>query len=53
MSTALIFKEQAKAKGKGLREKGISQHHHSIQQIEGYDLLCYIDEKQDPHSSII
>jgi hypothetical protein len=41
MHTALIFKEQAKAEGPGLREKGLAQPHYSIQYIEGYDLLCY------------
>jgi hypothetical protein len=39
--TALIFKEQAKVKQPGLREKGLAQPHYSIQHIEGYDLLCY------------
>jgi hypothetical protein len=38
--TALIFKEQAKVKETGLREKGLAQPHYSIQHIEGYDLLC-------------
>jgi hypothetical protein len=38
---ALIFKEQAKFKRTGLREKGLAQTHYSIQHIEGYDLLCY------------
>jgi hypothetical protein len=51
MKNALIFKEQAKVKG--LREKGLAQPHYSIQHIEGYDLLCYKDYKQDLHSSII
>jgi hypothetical protein len=41
MHTALIFKEQAKVKDIGLREKGLAQPHYSIQHIEGYDLLCY------------
>jgi hypothetical protein len=41
MHTALIFKEQAKVKEPGLREKGLAQPHYSIQHIEGYDLLCY------------
>jgi hypothetical protein len=41
MHTALIFKEQAKVKKPGLREKGLVQPHYSIQHIEGYDLLCY------------
>jgi hypothetical protein len=36
--TALIFKEQAKIKELGLREKGLAQPHYSIQHIEGYDL---------------
>jgi hypothetical protein len=51
MHTALIFKEQAKVKG--LREKRLAQPHYSIQHIEGYDLLCYNQYKQDLHSSII
>jgi hypothetical protein len=39
MQTALIFKEQAKVKESGLREKGLAQPHYSIQHIEGYDIL--------------
>jgi hypothetical protein len=46
MHTALIFKEQAKVKGTRLREKGLSQPHYSIQYIEGYDLLCYNNNKE-------
>jgi hypothetical protein len=53
MHTALIFKEQAKVKDKILREKRLAQPHYSIQHIEGYDLLCYKEYKQDLHSSII
>jgi hypothetical protein len=53
MHTALIFKEQAKVMETRLREKGLAQPNYSIQQIEGYDLLCYKDNKQDLHSSII
>jgi hypothetical protein len=53
MHTALIFKEQVKVKEPGLREKGLAQHHYLIQHIEGYDLLCYKDNKHDLHSSII
>jgi hypothetical protein len=53
MHTALIFKEQAKVKQPGLREKGLAQPHYSIQHIEGYDLLVYKENKQDLHSSII
>jgi hypothetical protein len=53
MHTALIFKEQAKFKEPGLREKGLVQPHYSIQHIEGYSLLYYKDNKQDLHSSII
>jgi hypothetical protein len=53
MHTALIFKEQAKIQEQGLREKGLVQPHYSIQHIEGYDILCYKDNKQDLHSSII
>jgi hypothetical protein len=50
MHTALIFKEQAKVKQKGLREKGLSQPHYSIQHIEGYDLLCYKEKTYIPQS---
>jgi hypothetical protein len=39
MHTALTFKEQAKVKEPGLREKALAQPHYSIQHIEGYDLL--------------
>jgi len=39
MHTALIFKEQINVPG--LREKGLSQPHYSMQNIEGHDLLCY------------
>ena len=39
MHTALIFKEQMKVQG--LREKGLSQPHYTMQHIEGYDLLCF------------
>jgi hypothetical protein len=53
MYIALIFKEQAKVKDTGLRKKSLDQPHYSIQHIEGYDLLCYKDSKQDLHSSII
>jgi hypothetical protein len=41
MHTALIFKEQEKVKESGFREKGLARPHHSIQHIEGYNLLCY------------
>jgi hypothetical protein len=51
--TALIFKEQAKVKEPRLREKGLVQPLYSIKHIEGYDLLCYQDDKQDLNSSII
>jgi hypothetical protein len=53
MHTTLIFKEQAKVKELGLREKGLVHPHYLIQHIEEYDLLCYKDIKQDLHSSII
>jgi hypothetical protein len=36
---ALILKELAKVNNTGLRDKGLSQPHYSIQHIEGYDLL--------------
>jgi hypothetical protein len=50
MHTALIFKEQAKVKEAGLREKGLSQPHYSIQHIEGYDLLFYQEKICIPQS---
>jgi hypothetical protein len=50
MHISLIFKEQAKVKKPGLREKGLAQPHYSIKHIEGYDLLCYKANKQDIHS---
>jgi hypothetical protein len=50
MHTALIFKEQAKVKEQGLREKGLAQTHYSIQHIEGYDLLCYKEKIYIPQS---
>jgi hypothetical protein len=46
MHTALIFKEKAKVKETGLREKGLAQPHYSIQHIEGYDMICYKVNKQ-------
>jgi hypothetical protein len=51
MHTALIFREQAKVKEPGLREKGLAQPHYSIQHIEGYYLLCY-KEKIYIHQSL-
>jgi hypothetical protein len=50
MHTALIFKEQAKNKEQGLREKGLAQPHYSIQHIEGYDLLCYKEKIYIPQA---
>jgi hypothetical protein len=50
MHTALIFKEQAKVKDIGLREKGLAQPHYSIQHIEGYDLLCYKEKIYIPQA---
>jgi hypothetical protein len=50
MHTALIFKEQAKVKESGLREKGLAQPHYSIQHIKGYDLLCYKEKIYIPQS---
>jgi hypothetical protein len=41
MHTALIFKEQAKVKGTGLREKGLAKPYYSIHHIKRYDILCY------------
>jgi hypothetical protein len=50
MNTALIFKEQAKVKKQGLREKSLDQPHYSIQHIEGYDLLFYKEKIYIPQS---
>jgi hypothetical protein len=50
MYTALIFKEQAKVKDKGLRENSLAQPHYSIQYIEGYDLLRYKEKIYIPQS---
>jgi hypothetical protein len=52
MHTALFLKEQSKVKNVRLREKSLSQAYYSKQHIEGYDLLCYKDEKRDLHSPI-
>jgi Integrase zinc binding domain len=48
MHTALIFKEQTQVNG--FREKELSQPHYSMQDIEGYDLLCYKDKICIPQS---
>jgi hypothetical protein len=53
MHIVLIFKEQPKVKGTGLREMGLVQPKYSIQHIEVYDLLCYKDNQQDLNSSIM
>jgi hypothetical protein len=50
MYTALIFKEQAKVKESGLREKALAQPHYSIQHIEEYDLLCNKEKIYIPQS---
>jgi hypothetical protein len=50
MHTALIFKEQAKVKEPGFREKGLAQPHYTIQHIERYDLLCYKEKIYIPQS---
>jgi hypothetical protein len=47
--TTLIFKE--KSKFTGLREKGLTNTHYSIHHIEGYDIICFNDIKQDLHAS--
>jgi hypothetical protein len=41
MHAALIFKEQAKIKELGSREKVLAKTHYSILHIEGYDMFCY------------
>jgi hypothetical protein len=53
MHTALTFKELANVKHIRLREKGLAQPHYSIQHSEGFDILCYKDDKQGLHYSII
>jgi hypothetical protein len=50
MHIALIFKEQAKVKDIGVREKVLAQHHYSIQHIEWCDLLCYKQKIYIPQS---
>jgi hypothetical protein len=50
INTPLIFKEQAKVKEPRPREKGLAQPHYSIQHIEEYDLLCYIEKIYIPQS---
>jgi hypothetical protein len=50
MHTTLIFKEHAKVKEQGLREKVLAQPHYSIKNIEGYDLLCYKEKIYIPQS---
>jgi hypothetical protein len=50
MQTALIYKEQAKVKDTGLRQRGLVQPHYSIQHIEGDDLLCYKEKVYIPQS---
>jgi hypothetical protein len=50
MHTALIFKEQAKIKEPGLREKGLALPNYSIQHIEGYDLLFFKEKIYIPQS---
>jgi hypothetical protein len=50
MHTALIFKEQAKVKEQGLKERDLAQPHYSIQHIEGYDLLCYKEKIYIPQA---
>jgi hypothetical protein len=52
MHTALIFKEQAKVKETGIREKGLAQPHYSIQHIEGY-VLGYVAVDYKPILSIL
>jgi hypothetical protein len=41
MHTALIFKEQAIVKVPEFREKRLAHTNHSIQHIDGYEVLCY------------
>jgi hypothetical protein len=47
MHTALILKEQPKAKKIELREKGLD---HSVQHIKGYDFLWYKEKIYIPQS---
>jgi hypothetical protein len=50
MHTALIFKEQAKVKTPGLREKGLAQPHYSVQHIEWHNFLCCKENIYIPQS---
>jgi hypothetical protein len=49
----LDLQRESKSQGIRIKEKGLAQPHDSIQHIEGYDLLCYNDNKQYLHGSII
>jgi hypothetical protein len=53
MHTALIFKGYAKVNDVRLRKKGKAQPHYLEQHIKGYNILCYKENKQDLHSSMI
>jgi hypothetical protein len=55
MHTAYCLDLQRTNKSQEIRikRKGISPTHYSIQHIEGFELLCYKDKKQNLHSSII
>jgi hypothetical protein len=46
MHTALIFKEQAKVKEPGLREKGLSQSHYSIKKLKS--MIFFATKKRSP-----
>jgi hypothetical protein len=50
MHTALIFKELTRVNGLRETENGFSQPLYSMQHIEEYDLLCYIDKIYIPQS---
>jgi hypothetical protein len=46
MHTALIFKEQAKVKEPGLREKDLAPPHYSIQHIEMKGMIFFATKKR-------
>jgi hypothetical protein len=52
MHTVLIFKEQTRVNGLRETEKGLSQPHYSMEQVEEYDLFCYKDKIHIPQSLI-
>jgi hypothetical protein len=53
MHNGMTFNNQAKVKETRLSKNDLAQPLYSIQHIEWYDLLCYKDNNQELHPSII